>query len=580
MVAVSFFLVLALVSSTAVAQSATDGFTSLFAYFKRQETLEPPELPTESVYEWIPPIESALAPTSDRNSVKIGLSYILQKLNLKSDQFEMSTSFTDHLEVTHVYGTPLYLGFPIGNLRAAAHVEKGQTFFYSATIMNDRKLKKRSLTTPKPTVKKSAEEAVKAAVDCLKVPFYHKIAPVMEGYWTKDGNILVWVFQMRNDPITQWFEVKVNANTGVIVSIEDFKRSFTYTAIELPNKSPNDGFKTILNPENIQASPKGWTKGYKTIGNNAWVSDEEDVPFKTTTKGMFSGVFDPMLPPQTPKNIAMSAINVFYVTNAFHDTTYRYGFTEKAGNFQKDNFGKGGMGRDPVIINVQNSKKTNNAHFYTPPDGEPGVLDLYIYTATKPHRDPALDNTVMIHELTHGLTGRLTGGAHDNLCMSVTESRGLSEGYSDMMALMLTAKAEDTRDTKRVIGEYVKGNSRGMRMYPYTTDMKVNPLTYKDVVGEKDPHRLGTIWAIMLLEVYWNFVRKYGFSANLNDATQKKGNTMFLQLFVGTLMIQPCNPTFESAYNAMLAADYAYYGGIHKDLINEGFAKRGLGSIS
>ncbi|KAH6582454.1 hypothetical protein BASA61_008563 [Batrachochytrium salamandrivorans] len=358
MVAVSFFLVLALVSSTAVAQSATDGFTSLFAYFKRQETLEPPELPTESVYEWIPPIESALAPTSDRNSVKIGLSYILQKLNLKSDQFEMSTSFTDHLEVTHVYGTPLYLGFPIGNLRAAAHVEKGQTFFYSATIMNDRKLKKRSLTTPKPTVKKSAEEA------------------------------------MRNDPITQWFEVKVNANTGVIVSIEDFKRSFTYTAIELPNKSPNDGFKTILNPENIQASPKGWTKGYKTTGNNAWVSDEEDVPFKTTTKGMFSGVFDPMLPPQTPKNIAMSAINVFY--------------------------------------------------------------DLHIFTATKPHRDSALDNTVVIHELTHGLTGRLTGGAHDNLCMSVTESRGLSEGYSDMMALMLTAKAEDTRDTKRVIGEYVE----------------------------------------------------------------------------------------------------------------------------
>ncbi|KAH6562918.1 hypothetical protein BASA50_009556 [Batrachochytrium salamandrivorans] len=110
--------------------------------------------------------------------------------------------------------------------------------------------------------------------------------------------------------------------------------------------------------------------------------------------------------------------------------------------------------------------------------------------------------------------------------------------------------------------------------------MKVNPLTYKDVVGEKHRHRLGTIWATMLLEVYWNLVRKYGFSANLNDATQKKGNIMFLQLFVGTLMIQPCNPTFESAYNAMLAADYAYYGGIHKDLINEGFAKRGLGSIS
>ncbi|KAH6597149.1 hypothetical protein BASA50_004653 [Batrachochytrium salamandrivorans] len=114
--------------------------------------------------------------------------------------------------------------------------------------------------------------------------------------------------------------------------------------------------------------------------------------------------------------------------------------------------------------------------------------------------------------------------------------------------------------------------------YPYTTDMKVNPLTYQDAVGEKDPYHLGEIWAVMLWEVYWNFVEAYGFSANLHDATQKEGNIIFLQLFVGTLMIQPCNPTFISAYDAMLAADDAYYGGIHKHLIIKGFAKRGLGS--
>ncbi|KAH6580594.1 hypothetical protein BASA60_002808, partial [Batrachochytrium salamandrivorans] len=84
----------------------------------------------------------------------------------------------------------------------------------------------------------------------------------------------------------------------------------------------------------------------------------------------------------------------------------------------------------------------------------------------------------------------------------------------------------------------------------------------------------------MLWEVYWNLVDEYGFSANLHDATQKKGNIIFLQLFVGTLMIQPCDPTFNSPADAMLAADDAYYGGIHKHLITKGFAKRGLGSIS
>ncbi|KAH6566840.1 hypothetical protein BASA83_012873 [Batrachochytrium salamandrivorans] len=110
--------------------------------------------------------------------------------------------------------------------------------------------------------------------------------------------------------------------------------------------------------------------------------------------------------------------------------------------------------------------------------------------------------------------------------------------------------------------------------------MDVNPLTYKDAVGEKDIHRLGEIWVSLLFEVYWNLVEAYGFSANLHDATQKKGNIVFIQLFVGTLMIQPCNPTFISARDAMLAADDAYYGGIHEHLIIKGFAKRGLGIVA
>ncbi|KAH6600533.1 hypothetical protein BASA50_002233 [Batrachochytrium salamandrivorans] len=98
------------------------------------------------------------------------------------------TSFTDHLWITHLYGAPLHEGFPIGNLNAAAHVKNGQVFFYSATtIVDDHALTKRSPTIPKSRAKLSSEEAVKAAVDCLKVPFYPDIAPVMESYRTKMG---------------------------------------------------------------------------------------------------------------------------------------------------------------------------------------------------------------------------------------------------------------------------------------------------------------------------------------------------------------------------------------------------------
>ncbi|KAH6571290.1 hypothetical protein BASA60_007238 [Batrachochytrium salamandrivorans] len=242
------------------------------------------------------------------------------------------TNFTDRFGVTHLYGIPLHQGLLIEDLHAAVHIKNGQVFFYSATtIVDDHVLTKRSPTIPESTIEISAEDAVKAAVDCLNVPFYPDIAPVKESYKTENGNILVWSFQLRDNPLTRWIEVKVNANT------------------ELPNENPYDGFSTILNPENLQSSPNGWTEGYKLKGNNALVKFKRGKKLKTTAMGMFDGAFDPTLPPQTPKNLVTGAVNAFY-------------------------------------------------------DGQPGVLDLHIYTATNPNRDSALDNTVMIHELTHGLS--------------------------------------------------------------------------------------------------------------------------------------------------------------------------------
>ncbi|KAH9244467.1 hypothetical protein BASA81_018136 [Batrachochytrium salamandrivorans] len=491
MVDISFVLVLALVSSTVVAQPGTNGFTETLARFRRQPTFEPPEIPTESVHRWIPLDEETPTPTSDQDPANIGLSYILQQLNLKPDEFTRRANFTDSFGVTHLYGMPLHKGSLIGDLHAAAHVKNSQVFFYSVTtvIMDDHVLTKRSPSPPESTVEMSSRKAVKAAVDCLGVPFHHDIAPVMEYYKTDNGKILVWVFHLRDNSITQWIEIKVDVITGDIVSKEDVKKKFTYTAIKLPNENPHDGFSTILSPENFQASPNGWTDGFELKGNNAWTSLEGGMTFETATRGIFSGVFDPTLPPQTPKNLVAGAINAFYVTNTFHDITYQFGFNEPAGNFQVDNFGRGGIAGDLIIISVQNSKEKNSVSFDTLPDGYPGVLNLHIYTATEPNRDPALDNNVMIHELTHSLSSRLTGGARTKMCMTETESLGLSEGYSDMIAIIFMARPEDTRNTIKVIAEYAEGDQRGSRRYPYTTNMKINPLKYQDAVGEKPiPH--------------------------------------------------------------------------------------------
>ncbi|KAH9250389.1 hypothetical protein BASA81_011796 [Batrachochytrium salamandrivorans] len=277
MVAISFVLVLALVSSTVVAQSGTNGFAEIIACFRRRPTF----VPTESIHRWIPLDEETPTPPSDQDPVDIGLKYILQNLNLRSTEFKVMKNFTDSLGVTHLYGTPRHKG---------------------SFIRNPMQLH----------MSRTARKAVKAAVDCLGVPFYNGITPVKESYSTDDGDRLVWRFQLRDNPTTQWIEVKVDANTGDIVSKEDVKMDFTYTAIELPNESFNDGFSTVVNPENLKSSPNGWTEGYKLKGNNALVKFKRGKTFKTTTRGRFDGAFDPSVPPQTSKNLEAGAINAFY----------------------------------------------------------------------------------------------------------------------------------------------------------------------------------------------------------------------------------------------------------------------------
>ena len=61
--------------------------------------------------------------------------------------------------------------------------------------------------------------------------------------------------------------------------------------------------------------------------------------------------------------------NLFYWNNIIHDVQYQYGFDEAAGNFQVNNYGRGGLGNDSVRAEAQDGAGTNNANFGTPPDG-------------------------------------------------------------------------------------------------------------------------------------------------------------------------------------------------------------------
>jgi extracellular elastinolytic metalloproteinase len=69
-----------------------------------------------------------------------------------------------------------------------------------------------------------------------------------------------------------------------------------------------------------------------------------------------------------------------------------------AGNFQQNNRGRKGLGNDRVIVKSQSTFGTNNANFQTPPDGQSGVMNMYLWTFSTPLRDGSLDSMIPIHE--------------------------------------------------------------------------------------------------------------------------------------------------------------------------------------
>ena len=136
---------------------------------------------------------------------------------------------------------------------------------------------------------------------------------------------------------------------------------------------------------------------------------------------------------------AAATTNLFYWTNVVHDVLYRYGFDEAAGNFQATNYGGVGAGGDEVRAEAQDGASTNNARFYTPPEGERPRMQLYEWTSTSPRRDGDLDAAIIAHEYGHGVSTRLTGGASAVGCLGNREQMG--EGWSDFYGLLLTMEA-------------------------------------------------------------------------------------------------------------------------------------------
>src|SRR6185503_16767320 len=172
-----------------------------------------------------------------------------------------------------------------------------------------------------------------------------------------------------------------------------------------------------------------------------------------------------------------------------------------------------------------------------------------------------------------------------------------SEGWSDFYALALLSEPGDDVDGSYPNGGYITHGLNGLeenyyfgiRRYPYSTDLRKNPLTFKDIdpaqissypgvprnpISSFSPseaievHKEGEVWCSALWEARANLIRKHGFTI---------GNRLMLQLVTDGMNLSPANPRFLQARDAILLADRVNNGGADQKELWAAFAKRGMG---
>lgn len=263
-----------------------------------------------------------------------------------------------------------------------------------------------------------------------------------------------------------WFSAFISSTSSskkqneMIKSLNDWISEEVYLVVpsNIDSISQIKSRVKTTDPDYFDSSPFGWhsfnaaTHYQNTTGNNVVAaalvqtsskSDEDEsiisakVPSQTSLASFEYPIehFD-TIPRHPSSHWEASIVNIFYVCNLVHDVFYYFGFDEDSGNFQMNNRGIGGKDGDPVFVFAQDPSALNNANFATPPDGRPGIMRLFLWSdnndeKSKNHsnlRDSSFDNGIIIHEYSHGVTNRLTGGPSNSNCLSSIQAKGMGEG--------------------------------------------------------------------------------------------------------------------------------------------------------
>jgi len=382
--------------------------------------------------------------------------------------------------------------------------------------------------------------------------------------------VLAWHAYVEAGP-SEWYEICVDANTGALLFRYNLYADAAQgtVATRAPLATPRT-LESFVGDTTINTTAGWMGASTVTTGNNVEAyldTDANNVADPNNTAGLSNGhassstqdftfPFALGVDPRTEKPAVVT--NLFYLCNVMHDFVYRLGFTESAGNFQTNNFGRGGVGNDSVRAEAQDGSGTNNANFATPPEGSRPRMQQYLFTQGTTNladdRDSSQDGDVVLHEYGHGVSNRLVGGPTNTSCLGGTQAGAMGEGWSDYWAITFY---NDGR-----VGEYVVNNpTNGIRRAAYT--VPANPVhdSYADLgVGGFEVHRDGEVWA-----------------ATLWDLRAQLGAAITDRLVLEGMKFTPCSPSFLNARDGILQADQSINAGANRCAIWTVFARHGMG---
>ena len=266
-----------------------------------------------------------------------------------------------------------------------------------------------------------------------------------------------------------------------------------------------------------------------------------------------------------------------------------------------------GLGDDATItdtINIGTVSVTQDSGAAIKAALAGGAVNANVVVQYQADRDGTMDIQIVAHEFFHYVSNRLVGDANG---LSSTQGGGMGEGWSDFDAMLLTVRPEDAAvggndkyQGAYPLSAYVTFNQYfGIRRYPYSTDMAINPLTFKHIsfgqalpttapaapgtdltgkaftdlagnpIGNAEVHDTGEIWCNTLWEIYVSLLNdpRYSFA---------QAKSRMQDYIIEGLKMTPNAPTILEARDALLAAAKATDDGDFT-LMAKAFAKRGMG---